>query len=253
MIESEWLACDDPERMLSFVREQRTDRKLRLFGCACCRRIWDIMTFQRSRYAVETAEQFADGIVSRRALANARKAAQRAERDGWSQYYTAEVECKFGYSVAYELAGACGAASRAAEATAGPHCCDHVSSSLAVSAVAGASFLRAHNDEWGPHLHSFIAARETAQASEKAAQVALLRDIFGNPYRPVSTEARWLAPAVVMLAQVIYAERSFQDLPILADALEDAGCGNADILSHCRGPGPHVRGCWALDLILRKS
>jgi hypothetical protein len=81
----------------------------------------------------------------------------------------------------------------------------------------------------------------------------LLRDIFGNPFRPVSVEPHWLTPTVRNLAAAIYAGRAFDRLPVLADALEDAGCDNADVLTHCRGPGPHVRGCWVVDLLLGKT
>ncbi|MCI0458097.1 MAG: hypothetical protein L0Z62_14130 [Gemmataceae bacterium] len=81
----------------------------------------------------------------------------------------------------------------------------------------------------------------------------LLRDLFGNPFRTVAVDRGWVKPAVVALARSIYEERLFEDLPVLADALEEAGCTNADILSHLRGPGPHVRGCWVVDLILGKE
>ena len=81
----------------------------------------------------------------------------------------------------------------------------------------------------------------------------LLRDVFGNPFRRVAVDPRWLTSDVVALATGIYAEKAFDRLPILADALQDAGCDNADVLDHCRGPGPHVRGCWAVDLLLGKS
>jgi hypothetical protein len=80
-----------------------------------------------------------------------------------------------------------------------------------------------------------------------------LRCIFGNPFRPVSVDAVWLTANVVAIAQGIYAEPAFDRLPILADALEDAGCTNADIFNHCRQPGEHVRGCWVVDLALGKS
>ena len=83
-------------------------------------------------------------------------------------------------------------------------------------------------------------------------QVVLLRDLLGNPYQPVAVDPAWMTPTVRALAQAIHKERAFDRLPILADALEDAGCTDAEILSHLRGPGPHVRGCWALDLILGK-
>ena len=89
--------------------------------------------------------------------------------------------------------------------------------------------------------------------AERFAQCIDLRDIFGNPFRPVAVESHWLTPAVRDLAAAIYAGRAFDRLPVLADALEEAGCGHANILAHCRGPGPHVRGCWVVDLILGKS
>ena len=92
-------------------------------------------------------------------------------------------------------------------------------------------------------------------AGKKAAaiiQSRLLRDIFGNPFRPMSFDASWLTPQLVVLAQAIYDERGFDRMPELAGALEAAGCNDTAILDHCRGPGPHVRGCWVLDLIRGK-
>jgi hypothetical protein len=82
---------------------------------------------------------------------------------------------------------------------------------------------------------------------------AVIRDIFGNPFRPVTTDSSWLTTTVVSLAGAIYHDRAWDRLPILADALEDAGGDNPDILAHCRGEGPHVRGCWVVDLVLGKS
>jgi hypothetical protein len=79
------------------------------------------------------------------------------------------------------------------------------------------------------------------------------RDVVGNPFRPVAADERWLNSTVVALANGIYAERAFDRLPILADALRDAGCDSDDILAHCAEPGPHVRGCWVVDLLLRKT
>jgi hypothetical protein len=80
-----------------------------------------------------------------------------------------------------------------------------------------------------------------------------LRDIFGHLFRPVTADPSWLTHTVVSLASGIYAERAFDRLPILADALQDAGCDNADVLTHCRCDGPHVRGCWVVDLVLGKE
>jgi hypothetical protein len=87
-------------------------------------------------------------------------------------------------------------------------------------------------------------------------QCSILRDIFGNPFRPVAVAPAWLTwnnATVPAIARHVYEDRAFHDLPILADALEDAGCTDADLLAHCRGPGPHVRGCWAVDLLLGKT
>ncbi len=81
----------------------------------------------------------------------------------------------------------------------------------------------------------------------------LLRCVFGNPFLPVAVDPRLRTAAIVSLAEGIYQDRAFDRLPILADALEDAGCDDADVLAHCRGEGPHVRGCWVVDLLLGKE
>jgi hypothetical protein len=91
---------------------------------------------------------------------------------------------------------------------------------------------------------------------ERRAQADLLRDITGNPHHPETLVAHWLYwhdGTVRKIAQTIYEERRLGDLPILADALEEAGCENARILAHCRESGTHVRGCWVIDLLLRKD
>lgn len=81
--------------------------------------------------------------------------------------------------------------------------------------------------------------------------LALLRDIVGPlPFRPIVIDTDWLTPTVKQLAEATYESRDFSRLPVLADALEDGGCAEPDILNHCRQPGVHTRGCWALDLVL---
>nr|AIA11533.1 Unknown Function [uncultured bacterium] len=88
-----------------------------------------------------------------------------------------------------------------------------------------------------------------------AEQAKFLRCIYGNPFRPVKADPLWLTwndSTIPQLARTIYEERDFDLLPILADALEDAGCTDAEMLAHCRGPRPHVRGCWVVDLLLGK-
>ena len=125
----------------------------------------------------------------------------------------------------------------------------------------------AWKDALDPDTENFaaIAARCAAQAArscerEAAAQCRLLRDIFGNPFRPVALDAALRTPAVLALAQAAYDHRTLpagtldpERLAVLADALEEAGCTDAEILAHLRGPGDHVRGCWAVDTLLDKS
>jgi hypothetical protein len=100
---------------------------------------------------------------------------------------------------------------------------------------------------------SHTTAWEQAHNEEQMAQVALLRDIFGNPFRPVAVDPAWLMSDVRILAEGVYQERAFDLLPILADALQDAGCENDAVLGHCRQPCEHVRGCWVVDLLLGKE
>jgi len=104
-------------------------------------------------------------------------------------------------------------------------------------------------------LEEKLATEELAEAYKpaQANMTGLVRELFGNPLRPVTIDRFWLTPTVASLAQAIYTDHAFDRMPILADALEDAGCTNADILSHCRGPGSHVLGCWVVDLLLGKE
>ncbi|HEY7315564.1 MAG TPA: hypothetical protein VH643_39915 [Gemmataceae bacterium] len=107
------------------------------------------------------------------------------------------------------------------------------------------------------------AARAAAQDAARslqpfgAAQAALLRDICGPlPFRPTTLDSAWLSWHGGLLASIawqMYDSRDFADMPVLADALEEAGCQNQDILSHCRSGGDHVRGCWVIDALLGKS
>jgi len=101
--------------------------------------------------------------------------------------------------------------------------------------------------------HAAASARLSSLKAETAAQSNLLREIFGNPFCPTMASPAWQTANVVSLAQAIYDERDFSRMQILGDALEDAGCNNADILHHCRQSGEHVRGCWVIDLLLGKS
>jgi hypothetical protein len=114
--------------------------------------------------------------------------------------------------------------------------------------AARAAYLKDEMDYLRPYVpNSFV------EAAGDARDAALVREIFGNPFRPAALSLSWLTPTATALAAAIYHERRFADLPMLADALEEAGCSSADVLAHCRQPVPHVRGCWVLDLLLGKT
>jgi hypothetical protein len=231
MTEAEWLACTNPEPMLECLEGKISDRKLRLFGCACCRRIWDLLEDERSRAAVEAAELFADDLISEERLDEAGYAAEEA------------------FEAALGTQPHAPDAARAASAAAAPsdyedpsHVAAHEAPHAAAVAAANRRVPSGGMPDWG-------AARD----AERAAQCDLLRDLIGNPFQAVMINPVWLTPQVIALARTIYDERAYDRLPELVDALEDSGCQDADILNHCRGPGDHTRGCWAIDSILGKS
>jgi hypothetical protein len=232
MTEPEWLACTNSSRMLEFLRTKLSARKLRLFVCACCRQSWHLLEDKRSRQAVVIGERFADRVASQTnlgtALANAKAAAravqfrllETARRPGLSQ----EDE-------AFQLALSAEEAARAAQ--------------KAVEA-----------DSWW----SALQAAGTLATSQRTGSYSFVRDIFGNPFLAVSLDSVWLTPTIQTLAQAAYEERALPSgeldptrLAVLADALEEAGCADRAILDHLRGPGLHIRGCFAVDLLLGKE
>jgi hypothetical protein len=235
--EAEWLACTEPTPMLEFLGDRASSRKLRLFAVACCRRIWPLITEAHCREAVEIAERFADGLVTAEAQEAAHIAAEGVRRE------VEDTEAPLFSGVAY-------ATTHAASYTVHDKGTVWLACRAAVNAACAA----------GHALSSQGASEDEVAAAynaEFAAQTALVRDLFGNPFRPAPfPDPSWLAwndGTVVKLAESIYDERAFDRMPILADALEEASCTKADILAHCRGPGPHVRGCWVVDLLLGKE
>jgi hypothetical protein len=105
-----------------------------------------------------------------------------------------------------------------------------------------------------PRFASALVGKHGGDALEEMSfQAALFRDVFGNPFRPTTISDAWKTRPVLDLARQMYGSRDFSAMPILADALQDAGCEDQDVLTHCRSGGPHVRGCWVVDLILGKQ
>lgn len=228
MTEAEWLTCADPDPMVEWVRSKASERKLRLFACACCQRLGRqrLLPDADSRTAVEVAERYADGLVPKKALAAARSEAYRVVK--------AQRGRRGVNTGAYHAWCATRENLRAAIV------------SLAGGAAWTASYRRSPS--------GLLTASGEDVERHQAALADLVRDVFGNPFRKppaVSpTVLTWNDGAVVKMAQATYDGRGFNRLPILADALEDAGCDDRTILEHCRGSGRHVRGCWLVDAIL---
>jgi hypothetical protein len=221
MTEEQWLKTFNGPAMLAVVRDRGSDRLWRLLAVACARVLEDRMRYRESRHALEVAERFADGEAPLGELRRARALAEAAAREAHHDAYEAEEQANFCSDAAYE---AVWAAMRAADAA----------------------------------LPCVAEVVDPNSIPEGLLLPNLLREIFGNPFRWVTVSPACLAAndsAALMLARTLYERRVFDDLPILADALEDAGCTDDTLLAHLRSPGPypHVRGCWAVDLILDKS
>jgi hypothetical protein len=231
MTEDEWLVCTEPLRMLHCLWDEAGRRKLRLFACACCRRLLHPLTDERCRCAVEVAEQDADGSATPREVQGARNAVFRLR----SETFAAQWPAAYGTASAAHFCMLSWEDGRAY-----------------VNAVHASLFARNAEDNYQGSWSRYLNAGNPDYSPSHPAQAALLRDVFGNPFRPVAVDASWLTPAVLGLARAIYDGRLFGDLPVLADALEEAGCRDTQILRHCRGRGPHVLGCWPLDLLLGK-
>jgi len=111
----------------------------------------------------------------------------------------------------------------------------------------------AEEDIVEPWQGAWLAIRFSEKHLEAHRHVSFIRDIFGNPFRPVTFLPEWRTSTVLSLARGIYSDRAFDRMPILADALKDAGCDNEELLNHCRAETVHTRGCFAIDLILGKE
>jgi hypothetical protein len=226
--ESIWMRENDPIILLHVLKRCQpatSTRKLRLFACACVRRVWHLLEHEASRQAVEYVEQVIDtpdwestgSLERRRALA---QAAGQVKFDPTDQPASGQ-----------KLTVACAAV----------HACEERENEFAAAGAVSQC------------VHTAMVYAGSSHQEEDLPQAALLREIVGNPFRPVAISPHWLTTndgLVASLARTIYDERAFDRMPILGDALEDAGCSAGTLLDHCRSTSPHVRGCWLLDLIL---
>jgi hypothetical protein len=221
MTEAEWLVAASPRKMIAALNGKGSDRLWRLFAVACARRVEPLMRDERSRRALEVAERFADGAATAGELAAARRRAEEAFREARYEQWLEEVRAKFQWDAGQEAA--------------------HEATCAAAAAVACVA------EDVGNKPGG-----QSAVIAEALQLPGLLREVFGNPFRWTAIDPFWLSRndgAVAKLAQVIYDERAFERLPILGDALEDAGCQDGDILNHCGESREHVPGCWVLDLL----
>lgn len=242
MTEDQWLTGADVSAMVSHLEDahrmhrlKKGQRRLRLFTAACCRLVWHLMTDDRARQAVRLAERYADGELTREEMKQAHQAHARA--------FSGVLSISYQFSPGFCAADCAHAATISLLSPSG--------SGGAVFGTRYARFAAEFANRTGQSLPwdgpSTAAARRQAE---------LLRDIFGNPFCPVSVDRAWLrwgGATVPRMAQAIYDERAFDRLPVLADALLDAGCSDEALLSHLRAPAPHVRGCWAIDAVLGRA
>jgi hypothetical protein len=224
--EQQWQECREPERMLAGLYPPLEERKLHLWVAACCRRIEAALTDPRARRMVEVAERFADERADGEEVRRARLDVARILEEQPGAF---RPDTFAALQVARFLLG-----------EEGPAACIDAVALAAARADCPAAIAQP------PHA--------AARARESAAQCDLLRDVIGNPFQAVPVlDPLWLAwndGCLVKLARVLREEKRFSDLPILADALEEAGCRDSGLLLHLRGSGPHIRGCWAVELVL---
>jgi hypothetical protein len=228
----EWFGVSG-EEYVPFVRRWPSARKWLLLGCGCLRRVWSVLPDACCREVVELAERYADGEPVRDRLAALAPRCQAVEKAEWRQR---EAE-GFGWEAPF---GVRGGRARAAGALCHVHPAEFDSYYFAQN-IAQAI----HGTVWGEGGGDDVAGVQEVRD--------FLRDIFGVAAWNASVDPACLTSTVVSLAEGIYVGRAFDRLPILADALQDAGCDNADILDHCRGSGTHVRGCWVVDMVLGKE
>jgi hypothetical protein len=240
---------------VSALRRIATDRKLLLLDCAVVRyapfgpdgrTTWQLLpTFRWFKWirqstreslnaheAIEIVECCADGLASAQDIDDAQQYlryteyAAEADRFGYDKQRLIGSELR--YAVADWIQGL---------GNVGPELKNVLD--YYIAAFTGQCYAWAHYEPLHPE--------------HRAVALAMIDDIFGNPIRPVELDPSWRTWTAVRLARTMYESRDFAAMPILADALEEAGCDNPDVLAHCRGPEPHVRGCWVVDLVLGKS
>ena len=226
MTEAEWLGRSQLVAMLKHVYRSRcSDRKLQLAAIAFCRHMGHLPLPVEWHDTVARFEEWVEGAATAEQVIAARQRLEAIADPPHSQDEPGFHERFFGHQAATLLVDT------------GPGRKKRSEKLFMVESVA------------------FDANQVFGAGHERTIRIAhcrIVREIFGNPFLPVTLNIPWLTSTVLALANGIYQEKAFDRMPILADALQDAGCDNEDVLNHCREPGEHVRGCWVVDLILSK-
>jgi hypothetical protein len=261
MTKSEWETSTDPASLFDLFSGKASPRKLRLIVVASCREMSHLLSDHPGQHGIEVAERLADHSATDAEVTDASMAIELMmlelaykRQSALSHYYDEASLC-----------GGCGCGCEAEEnervhennPRVDPEVGYRAFEAASAAEVAGlAAEAVCHalvpSSDWRKAIQSVCKATEHTSKSSLARLSDLMRDILGPP-RSVIINPHWRTSTSLALAQGIYTDRAFDRLPILADALEDAGCDNADILNHCRQPGEHVRGCWVVDLILGKE
>ncbi len=256
MSEDKWLTANDVSEMVPLLGDSKgAVRKCRVFALECVGAIRDHLRDPRSLKALVFVEANAEELFRTRVERNLRRRCRRVELDAAAAHEAAEAVQR--------------------EAGLDDHCHPDVWNRILLdsNAAAAARFLlqgmfssvaslcarcteqvvaAAAQDPYQPGVQSLNSWN--AYEGQRRLNVAWLRDIFGNPFRPVVFEPAWQSDTALSLAKHLYESRDFSAMPILADALQDAGCEHADILTHCRDETlTHARGCWVVDLVLGKE
>jgi len=254
--EQEWLESTDPRPMLQFLRRENMtfvdeaslerqeelrrsalailgSRKKILFACSCCRLIRSSLNDERIRLGVEVLERYADGSAGSDELGMAlRRAISAIEPFDAIEPPRSRAIRQLPWVFRAVLDE-----TRSEQV--------NVAGSFEEQVVTASVYRGA------PTFDEVARASVSLTAADsRAEQAKLMHDIFGNPFRPISIDPPWLTSTVVDLAQAIHQEKAFDRMPTLADALADSGCESEEIIAHCLSQGPHVRGCWVIDLLL---
>jgi len=232
MTADEWDATTSLEELLAACGLAEGDRRLRLFNAACARRVAAVMPDDHARRLVDLAEQRADGLL--------------ADRD-WLRAAVETLDPYMGNEAARDGAGG---------ATFGVLMHLHQTHARSIlrlteSVVEARAYL-AYTGGYPADIGPEALVRQAVEG-ETTTLCHMFRCVCSNPFRPMSGDPALLTSTVVSLAKGIYEQKAFDRMPILADALHDAGCENVEILEHCQGNRPHVKGCFVVDLLTGRA